>query len=48
MTYKPLTLPKINKHINELYKIWNTYQSSSIELELNYYENLKQNYYNQL
>jgi hypothetical protein len=45
MIYRPLTLPDVTQHIDELYKIWGTYQSSSIQLEINYYEQLKHNLY---
>lgn len=45
MTYRPLALPEVTQHIDELYKIWNIYPSSSLALEIDYYENLKHTLY---
>jgi hypothetical protein len=45
MTYQPMNLPDVTKHINELHKILDIYPSSSLLLELDYYEKLKNNIY---
>ena len=40
-----MDIKDVTERIDELHKLWDIYPSSSLSLEINYYENIKQALY---